>query len=82
MNLPTQWIDKTEKAFINRLQNIVMDKTLIVSNSVKLHLFLQLVDRVIIMENGKIIVDGPKDEVFTTRVRLKWKFIKNESINH
>ena len=57
---------QTEKAFINRLQNIVTDKTLIVVTH-KTSL-LQLVDRVIIMENGSIIVDGPKDEVFTVKV--------------
>lgn len=64
---PTNSMDRqTEKAFINRLQNIVADKTLIVVTH-KTSL-LQLVDRVIIMENGNIIVDGPKDEVFTARV--------------
>ena len=57
---------QTEKAFINRLQNIVQDKTLIVVTH-KTSL-LQLVDRIIILENGKIVVDGPKDEVFTTKV--------------
>ena len=64
---PTNSMDRqTEKAFINRLQNIVSDKTLIVVTH-KTSL-LQLVDRVIIIENGSIIVDGPKDEVFTVKV--------------
>lgn len=64
---PTNSMDRqTEKSFINRLQNIVSDKTLIiVTHKTSL---LQLVDRVIIIENGKIIVDGPKDEVFTVKV--------------
>ena len=57
---------QTEKSFINRLQNIVADKTLIVVTH-KTSL-LQLVDRIIIVENGQIIVDGPKDEVLTTKV--------------
>ena len=57
---------QTEKNFINRLQNIVQDKTLIVVTH-KTSL-LQLVDRVIIIENGKIVVDGPKEEVFTTKI--------------
>ena len=57
---------QTEKNFINRLQNIVQDKTLIiVTHKTSL---LQLVDRVIIIENGKIVVDGPKEEVFTTKI--------------
>ena len=64
---PTNSMDRqTEKAFINRLQNIVADKTLIVVTH-KTSL-LQLVDRIIIVENGKIVVDGPKEEVFTTKV--------------
>ena len=64
---PTNSMDKqTEKNFINRLQNIVQDKTLIiVTHKTSL---LQLVDRVIIIENGKIVVDGPKEEVFTTKI--------------
>lgn len=57
---------QTEKNFINRLQNIVQDKTLIVVTD-KTSL-LQLVDRVIIIENGKIVVDDPKEEVFTTKI--------------
>ena len=61
---PTNSMDKqTEKSFINRLQNIVSAKTLIVVTH-KTSL-LQLVDRVIIIDNGKIIVDGPKETVFT-----------------
>ena len=44
----------------------MQDKTLIVVTQ-KTSL-LQLVDRVIIIENGKIIVDGPKDQVFTTKL--------------
>lgn len=64
---PTNSMDRqTEKNFINRLQNIVQDKTLIVVTD-KTSL-LQLVDRVIIIENGKIVVDDPKEEVFTTKI--------------
>ena len=64
---PTNSMDRqTEKSFINRLQNIVSEKTLIiVTHKTSL---LQLVDRVIIVEDGKIIVDGPKENVFTTKV--------------
>ena len=64
---PTNSMDRqTEKAFIDRLQDIVHDKTLIVVTH-KTSL-LQLVDRIIIVENGQIIVDGPKDDVFSTKV--------------
>ena len=61
---PTNSMDRqTEKSFISKLKNIVQDKTLIVVTH-KTSL-LELVDRVIIVENGKIVVDGPKSEVFS-----------------
>lgn len=63
---PTNSMDRqTERAFIRRLKTIIEDKTLVVVTH-KTSL-LELVDRVIIVENGKVIVDGPKDEVFTTK---------------
>lgn len=59
---PTNAMDRqTEKAFINKLQKIIDDKTLIiVTHKTSI---LQLVDRVIILENGQIAFDGPKEEV-------------------
>ena len=63
---PTNSMDRqTEKMFIDKMESIVKNKTLIVVTH-KTSL-LKLVDRVIIVENGQIIVDGPKDEVFTTK---------------
>mgnify|MGYP005990044039 FL=1 len=63
---PTNSMDRqTEKQFIDRMMNIVQNKTLIVVTH-KTSL-LQLVDRVIIVENGQIVVDGPKSEVFTNK---------------
>lgn len=63
---PTNSMDRqTEKAFIKKMEHIVEDKTLIVVTH-KTSL-LQLVDRVIIVENGEVVVDGPKNEVFTTK---------------
>lgn len=60
---PTNSMDRqTEKMFIERVKHIVEDKTLIVVTH-KTSL-LQLVNRVIIVEDGKIILDGPKEEVF------------------
>ncbi len=59
---PTNSMDGvTEKKFINNLKEYLGDETLIVishKNSI-----LALVDRIIVMENGKIIMDGPKDEI-------------------
>ena len=60
---PTNLMDRqTEKAFIKKLHSVVADKTLVVVTH-KTSL-LSLVDRVIIIENGEIIADGPKEEVF------------------
>jgi len=64
---PTNSMDRqTEKQFIDRMVNIVKDKTLIVVTH-KTSL-LRLVDRVIILENGKVVVDGPKEKVLTNKV--------------
>lgn len=63
---PTNSMDRqTEKQFIDRLEDIVQDKTLIlVTHKTSL---LRLVDRVVIMDNGKVIVDGPKEKIFTRK---------------
>ncbi len=60
---PTNSMDRqTEKMFIDRVEEIVEDKTLlVVTHKTSI---LQLVDRIIIVENGQIILDGPKEEVF------------------
>jgi ATP-binding cassette subfamily C protein LapB len=59
---PTNSMDGvTEKKFIANLKEHLADETLIVishKNSI-----LELVDRIIVMENGKIIMDGPKEEI-------------------
>jgi ATP-binding cassette subfamily C protein LapB len=59
---PTNSMDGvTEKKFIKNLKEYLSDETIIVishKNSI-----LDLVDRIIVMENGKIIMDGPKDEI-------------------
>jgi ATP-binding cassette subfamily C protein LapB len=64
---PTNAMDRqTEKAFINKIEKIIDDKTLIiVTHKTSL---LQLVERVIIVENGKIVFDGPKEEVFKSSI--------------
>ena len=64
---PTNSMDRqTEKAFINKIEKIIDNKTLlIVTHKTSL---LQLVDRVIIIENGEVSFDGPKEEVFKSKV--------------
>ncbi len=63
MDEPTNSMDKrSENTFIKRMKKIIKDKTFIVISH-KMPL-LDLVDRVIVIDNGKIVADGPKDEVF------------------
>ena len=60
---PTNAMDKqAESSFIERLEDIIEDKTLVlVTHKTSL---LKLVDRVIILENGKVVADGTKEEIF------------------
>ena len=61
---PTNSMDRqSEKAFIDRLSNIIKDETLIlITHKTSI---LSLVDRVIILDNGKVIADGSKEEIFS-----------------
>lgn len=59
---PTNSMDKqTENAFISRLKKTLNDETVIIVTH-KMAL-LSLVDRVIVLDNGKVIADGPKETV-------------------
>jgi len=61
---PTTGLDiGLEKALVNKMKKIVEEKTLIVIT----HRFtaLDLVDRVIVLSDGKIVADGPKDKVLS-----------------
>lgn len=61
---PTTGLDiGLEKLLVGKMNNIVKDKTLIVIT----HRFtaLDLVDRVIVLSEGKIVADGPKDKVLS-----------------
>lgn len=60
---PTNSMDsQTEKAFIGKLKNIIHDKTvIIVTHKTSI---LELVDRVIVLDNGNIIFDGPKEGLY------------------
>ena len=61
---PTSCMDNsTEAVFKNRLSQVLPGKTLLlVTHRSSL---LSLVDRLIIVDSGKIVADGPKDEVLT-----------------
>jgi len=59
---PTTGLDiGLESSVINRLSPIVKDKTLLLIT----HRFsaLKLVDRVLVINDGKIVADGPRDEI-------------------
>ncbi|PIF04931.1 MAG: type I secretion system permease/ATPase [Arcobacter sp.] len=63
---PTNSMDKqTENSFIKRMKNLIGDQTVIVITH-KMSI-LPLVDRVIVVDNGKIIADGPKDKVLKSK---------------
>jgi len=62
---PTNSLDgQSEELFKRRIQDIVEDKTLILITHKPS--VLSLVDRLIVMDDGKIIADGPKEEVLET----------------
>ncbi|MFV5364285.1 type I secretion system permease/ATPase [Acinetobacter oleivorans] len=53
--------DVSEKQFIEQLQSRLGNKTLIVATHRRA--ILELVDRIIVVNNGKIVMDGPKEQV-------------------
>lgn len=62
MDEPSSNMDNSsEHSFKMRLASIVKDKTLVIVTH-RLSM-LDLVDRLVIMDNGKIVADGPKDAV-------------------
>lgn len=69
MDEPTNSMDRqTENQFIKKMDIIKDDKTLIiVTHKTAL---LSLVDRVIILDNGKIIADGPKEKVLASKAKV------------
>lgn len=62
---PTNSMDNTtENAFKAKLQDYLHDRTLVlVTHKTSL---LSLVDRLIVMNDGRIVADGPKDQVLRT----------------
>lgn len=67
-----------EQEFIQSFKPILGDKTLLlVTHRAAM---LALVDRVIVMDNGKIIADGPKEQILKTLMeKLKQQQPKNET---
>jgi ATP-binding cassette subfamily C protein LapB len=62
MDEPTSAMDtQTENTLLGKLKPWLSDRTLIVATH--RGSLLKIVDRVIVMENGKIIADGPRDKI-------------------
>ncbi len=63
---PTNSMDKqTENDFIKRIHALIQDKTVIIITH-KMSI-LPLVDRIIVLDHGKIVADGPKDKVLQSK---------------
>jgi ATP-binding cassette, subfamily C, bacterial LapB len=62
MDEPTSSMDSTSEAqFIARLKEVIQQKTLVVvTHRIPV---LSLVDRIIVLEDGKILADGPKAQI-------------------
>jgi ATP-binding cassette subfamily C protein LapB len=59
---PTDSIDtQTEKYIIDHMKHFIRNKTFIVVTHKPS--ILKLVDRILVVDDGKIVLDGPKDEV-------------------
>ena len=62
MDEPTATLDlNSEQAFVKKLKPLIEDSTLIaVTHRLPV---LELVDRIIVLADGKIAIDGPKEDV-------------------
>lgn len=59
---PTAWLDEvTEQHIIEHLSHWMGNRTLVVATH-RLAI-LKMVDRIIVLDNGKIVLDGPKDAI-------------------
>lgn len=68
MDEPTSAMDtQTENLLLSRLKPWLSDRTLIVATH--RGSLLKLAERVIVMENGRIIADGPRDKIIKTASR-------------
>ena len=67
---PTAWLDEISEAnLIHHLSAWGKNKTLVIATH-RLAL-LQLVDRIVVMDNGRITLDGSKDEILNKHFRPK-----------
>ncbi len=81
MDEPTSMMDmQSEQILLSRLADTIKDKTLILMTHRPA--LLSLVDRVIIMDRGKIAADGPKDILNRSGQRDQNASDAKEAVNH
>ncbi len=74
---PTSDMDlTTESRFIQRMKQVIEGKTVILMTH--RHSVLQLVDRLIVVDQGEIIADGPKDQVIKRLQSVQNKIPKTD----
>jgi len=72
---PTNSIDElSEQKFKHNLKNIIEDKTVIIITHKPS--ILSLIDRLIVIEDGRIVADGPKNEVIAKFNHTKTPVVK------
>ena len=70
MDEPTSMMDmSSERQFANRLKDLLTGKTLILITH-RPSMF-HLVDRLIVMSQGRVIADGPRDEILSKAKQLR-----------
>ena len=76
MDEPTSSMDSNSEAqFIARLKEVIQQKTLVVvTHRIPV---LSLVDRIIVLEDGKILADGPKAQIMARLSQAS--MVKNSS---
>jgi ATP-binding cassette subfamily C protein LapB len=76
---PTNMMDnKTEEMFKTRIATLVKDKTFILVTHKGA--MLSLVDRLIVVDNGKIVADGPRDQVLQNMMAVKGQTTKGATL--
>lgn len=66
---PTGAMDsQSEKLLVERLQSLLSDKQTLIVSTHRPALFA-LCDRIIVMDQGRVVADGPKDQILSQSVR-------------
>ncbi len=61
MNLPAAIDDVSEKQLIDHFKGYLQNRTMVVATHRRA--VLKLVDRIIVVNEGKIVMDGPRDQI-------------------